>query len=597
MGDMKNKIKNFLLYAGLTREEYDQIQELYQGQNQLVLSIFSSLLCLAMGVFFCLSFLEEALSPGRFVYISVGLMMCVIVGVSLYGDGKNAKLFSFLSGVFVVVTYTMGIYNGTFGAKNHVCVTFMVLIIAIPMVFNKRPIEMFAELAISSSLFIFFAWEVKAENILLMDIADVITFSVASAVLNSYLTCMKAKGFFSQYTAMETQKKMEEALRQAETANQAKTTFLFNMSHDIRTPMNAIVGYTELMLKNNDDKEKYMDYLKKIRGASDFLLSLINNVLEMSHIESGKLALDESPIRAGQLTDEVLAVYSELMKRKHIEFVLNVDVHTEFIMADKVKLKEILLNLISNAHKYTPEGGKITVTRRELPCDKEGYTIIETVVSDTGIGMSKEFLPKIFEEFTREKNATENKIQGTGLGMPIVKCLVDLMGGTITVDSELGKGTTFTLTIPHKITDALAMGADADIATDTKQFEGKRILVAEDNELNAEIAAEILKGAGFLVEIAQDGVICVDMLQKAQADYYDLILMDIQMPNMDGYKTTQVIRAMEDPSKRNIPIVAMTANAFEEDKRKALAVGMNEHLAKPIRSKKLLDTLASILER
>lgn len=388
---------------------------------------------------------------------------------------------------------------------------------------------------------------------------------------------------------------LEDTRNRAEAASQAKSSFLFNMSHDIRTPMNAIVGYTELILNHQDEKEKCIDYTKKIKSSSDFLLSLINNVLEMARIESGRIVLDEEPIQTGQIVGEVSAVYTELMKNKNIEFTHELDVSTKYIYADKVKLKEIFLNLVSNAYKYTPEGGKIFLARRELPYEKEGYVMMETKVSDTGIGISKDFIPKIFEEFSRERKAIDSRIQGAGLGMPIVKRLVELMGGTITVESEIGKGSTFIVNIPHRIASVEDMHIDEAITVEPKRFEGRKILLAEDNDLNAEIAKEILEDAGFKVERAADGIICIDMLRKAECNYYDLILMDIQMPNMDGYKATRFIRSMEDTDKKNIPIVAMTANAFEEDRQNALAAGMNEHVAKPLDIKKLMETLALIL--
>lgn len=394
----------------------------------------------------------------------------------------------------------------------------------------------------------------------------------------------------------EQQAILESARNMAEAANKAKSTFLFNMSHDIRTPMNAIVGYTDLILNNTEDTDRCIDYIKKIKSSSDFLLSLINNVLEMARIESDRMVLDESPIQAGQIVEEVSAVYSELMHQKNITFTHTVDVRTKYIYADKVKLKEIFLNLVSNAYKYTPEGGEITFIRREIPCEKKGYALFETIVSDTGIGMSKEYLPILFDAFTRERNATENNIQGTGLGMPIVKKLVELMGGSISVESELGKGTTFRAIIPHRIAGIEDIRRDDVAYIDTTCFEGKRILLAEDNDLNAEIATEILKGAGLEVERAEDGIICVDMIQKAASGYYNLILMDIQMPNMNGYKAAQIIRALDDPVKRDIPIFAMTANAFEEDKQDALAADMNGHIAKPVNVNKLMEMIASALK-
>lgn len=378
----------------------------------------------------------------------------------------------------------------------------------------------------------------------------------------------------------------------AERASNAKTAFLFNMSHDIRTPMNAIIGYADLMERYFNDTERCRGYLKKIRNASDFLLSLINNVLEMARIESGKVVLDEVICDANEIAKEVSDVYSGIMADKGIDFTLITDIRHPYHLCDKVKINEVFLNLVSNAYKYTPSGGKVSLTVREIPSDKPGMVTMESTISDTGIGMSKEYLPRLFEEFSREHTSTENKVEGTGLGMPIVKRLVDLMGGTITVESELGKGTTFVVRIPHRIAENVIPRRDSIVNVDSGNLVGKRILLAEDNELNTEIVMEILSEAGFVIDHAKDGIVCVDMLSKSPDGYYDLILMDIQMPNMDGYKATTVIRRMERDYCRNIPIIAMTANAFEEDRRNALQAGMNGHLSKPIDIEKLMETLA-----
>lgn len=391
------------------------------------------------------------------------------------------------------------------------------------------------------------------------------------------------------------EKKMKEATETAKSANNAKSSFLFNMSHDIRTPMNAIIGFTELMEKHMGDEEKCRDYLEKIQSSSNFLLSLINNVLEVAQIESGKASLDETVVEVGDISKEINAVFEERMKQKNITYTSKSIFHSKYIYADTVKLKEIFLNLVSNAYKYTPEGGEVSICYEEIPYDKEGYTAVRITVADTGIGMSKEFLPHIFDEFSREKTFTEDKIEGTGLGMPIVKKMIDLMNGTVEVESELGKGTTFVLTIPHRVASLKDMQSITDNQVDDLQFVGKRVLLAEDNDLNAEIAVELLSDYGFMVERAEDGIICVDMLQKSSENYYDLILMDIQMPNMDGYKATKVIREMSDDYRKNIPIIAMTANAFEEDRKNALEIGMNAHLAKPINVMEMKNTLAEVL--
>lgn len=391
---------------------------------------------------------------------------------------------------------------------------------------------------------------------------------------------------------------LEQATAKAEAANAAKTTFLFNMSHDIRTPMNAIIGYTDLLEKHFGEEDKCRDYMAKLKSSGDFLLSLINNVLEMARIDSGKTSVNEVPTQIQALRDESANVFCEQMKEKNIDFVQTFNVSTPYVYCDRTKISEIFLNLISNAYKFTPSGGRIEVITQELPGDKPGYIIIKTTVSDNGIGMSQEFLPTLFDEFSRANDSSANTIQGTGLGMSIVKKLIDIMGGTIEVESELGKGTTFTILIPHRVAENPEDGEKDNISkSESKQhdFSGKRILLAEDNELNAEIAMELLNDAGLEVELATDGAICVDMVKEAEEGYYDLILMDIQMPNMDGYQATGIIRELPEDSKRNIPIIAMTANAFATDKKNAMEAGMDGHLSKPIKVGAVLDMLSKFL--
>ncbi len=383
----------------------------------------------------------------------------------------------------------------------------------------------------------------------------------------------------------------------ANASSAAKSAFLFNMSHDIRTPMNAIIGFTELLDKHLDDKELARSYIKKIQSSNDFLLSLINNVLEMARIESGKTTFDETYWNAKAFNDTLFSLFDSQMAEKGIEFTRTIDVeHTE-VICDATKLREIFLNILSNALKYTPAGGKVTMRLKEIPSDRPGYAMYRTEIEDTGIGMSEDFLPHMFDEFTRERSSTESRVSGTGLGMAIVKKLVDFLDGTIEVESQIGKGTKFTVTLPHRIAsnsdNIQHINKNSDI--DTEKFKGKRILLAEDNELNAEIAVTILKEAGFSVEHAEDGIICVDMLEKAEPNYYDLVLMDIQMPNMDGYKATQTIRQFSDKDKASIPVIAMTANAFEEDKQNAYRAGMNGHIAKPINVNELMATLGRLL--
>ena len=390
-------------------------------------------------------------------------------------------------------------------------------------------------------------------------------------------------------------KMLKESREQAEAASKAKTSFLFNMSHDIRTPMNAIMGFTNLLSKYQDNPERRSDYIHKITESSRVLLSIINNVLEMARIEKGAVQLEESVWNAKLFNDTLFTIFEDMMSQKGIEFSRVIDVEHKNVFCDPTKLREIFLNIVSNAYKYTPEGGKIDMNTVEIPSDREGYAMFRTVITDNGIGMSKEYLPHLFEEFSREHNTTQGRVEGTGLGMPIVKRLVEIMDGTIEVESELGVGTKVTVTIPHRIADGCAMVTRMGVEVDPSLFRGKRILLVEDNELNAEIAIEMLKEMEFIVEHAYNGKECLDMLDKAPSDYYNIILMDIQMPVMDGYEATRAIRSLYDNVKANIPILAMTANAFAEDKIQAFRCGMNAHIAKPIDVAELMKAIASNL--
>ena len=393
--------------------------------------------------------------------------------------------------------------------------------------------------------------------------------------------------------------KARKAQIQAEKANAAKSDFLFNMSHDIRTPMNALLGYSELMKRELTDP-KLLDYQEKMEQSGNLLLSIINNVLDMARIESGKIELDENYVKIRDIYQGVYKIFQVEAEKKGIHLEMEYDVQHEHVICDETKNREIFLNLISNAVKYTASGGKVTIRITELDCDREGYVRIQTQVIDTGIGMSEEFLPSLFDAFARERNTTVGKVAGTGLGMPIIKKYIDMMGGTIEAESKLGEGSKFTVTLEYRIADKSYYEQDAEKSSDmdeTDRISGKHVLLAEDNDLNAEIAEFILKDMGLIVDRVEDGVQCVARIEQKPAGTYDLILMDIQMPNMDGYKATEVIRGLSDKSKANIPIIAMTANAFEEDRKKALAKGMNGHIAKPVDIEKMRKTLQNIFKR
>ena len=431
--------------------------------------------------------------------------------------------------------------------------------------------------------------------------AGLFSLSIIGIILMLLRKARKAEAV-AMLAASDTQKlndKLEIALKKAEDASLAKTRFLHNMSHDIRTPMNAILGYTQLMEDELKGKElpETLDHLKKLQQSGNLLLSILNNVLDMARIESGKMEIDESYSQIKEIQQTLLEIFDDEAKKKNIAFHYTVNVEHEHVLTDITKVKEIFANILSNAIKYTPSGGSVTVNVDELPCDEPGYMIARTSVSDTGVGMSQEYLTRIFEAFTREQNTTKSKIAGSGLGMSIVKKYVELLGGTINVESEPGKGSTFTVTLKHRIADEgyyKKMHAE-NPGTGSEILAGKNILLAEDNDLNAEIAVAILERFGLKAERVEDGIQCVSRIKNMPAGTYDMILMDIQMPKMDGYQATQEIRHLPDQDKACIPIVAMTANVFEEDKRDAAAAGMNGHIAKPIQADDLLPTLVEII--
>ena len=442
---------------------------------------------------------------------------------------------------------------------------------------------------------------VKDNMLAFFVVVGLFVLSIISIILVLLQKARKAEAV-AKLAANDTQKlndKLEIALKKAETASLAKTRFLNNMSHDIRTPMNAILGYAQLMkdeLKGKDLPET-SEHLKKLQQSGSLLLSIINNVLDMAQIESGKMEIDENYARIEDIRQTLFEIFEDEAKKKNLELHYTINIEHEHILTDITKVKEIFVNILSNAIKYTPSGGSVMLNIGELACDEPGYMIVRTSVSDTGIGMSRDYLTKIFDAFTRERNTTKSKITGSGLGMSIVKKYVDLLGGTIDVESELGKGSTFTVTLKHRIADEsyYEKKQTENPETCSEILEGKNILLAEDNDLNAEIAEVILERAGLKIERVEDGIQCVNRIMKMPAGTYDMILMDIQMPQMDGYKATRVIRRLPDKDKACIPIIAMTANAFEEDKRKAIAAGMNGHIAKPIQVDKLLSTLKTIL--
>ena len=402
---------------------------------------------------------------------------------------------------------------------------------------------------------------------------------IASVLIDFLVTAAIAQFEIRHRKDLEYASQIEWQAKKAQEASAAKSRFLFSMSHDIRTPMNAIMGYTELMEKNAGNIEKEKDYLSKIHSSSKFLLDLINSILEMARIESGKETLNIKACNIFDVLDSLNSVFEKLAHEKGLEYQCTIKIQHPYIYCDPIKLEEILLNIIGNSIKYTDEGMVLI----QIEEGESGQ--FQCMIQDTGIGMSEAYLPHAFEDFSREKSGTQTSVKGTGLGLAIVKSLVELMHGTIEISSQVNQGTTTRMKFHFEIAKESELEKNQE--TNIIDLKGKHILLAEDNDLNAEIAMTLLSDYGLIVDHVSDGIACV---KKVKENKYDLILMDIQMPNMDGYQATQKIREFSD-----IPIVAMTANAFEEDKQKALSIGMNGHIAKPIDMDKVISTLSRVL--
>ncbi len=433
------------------------------------------------------------------------------------------------------------------------------------------------------------------------------SFNVHDEVTHVVLSVMDVDKQVQQ--DLKQQEAIESALIQAEAANKAKSAFLSNMSHDIRTPMNAIIGFTNLAQNHMDDKGLVATYLEKINSASGHLLSLINDVLDMSRIESGKMQIEEDDMAITDVLHDVENMIQPMAEDAKLNFEIRSDIVNNYVYADKLRLNQVLINLMGNAVKFTPQGGKVVLDITQERNAPAGFGVYIFKIQDNGIGIASEFLDKIFDAFEREKTSTLSGIQGTGLGLAITKSIVEMMGGKISVNSELGRGTEFVVKLVFTLQDVSESATTqqemevqreqlrkAEEAEMRELFAGKRLLLVEDNKLNREIANRLLRDEGFLIEEALNGQEAVDKVAASNPGYYNLILMDIQMPIMDGYEATRTIRGMKDTLLANIPIVAMTANAFEEEKREALSVGMNGHVAKPINIQELLRTLKKILK-
>ena len=439
---------------------------------------------------------------------------------------------------------------------------------------------------------------IKDNFFMVLLVSSIFVAVILLAILKLLRKARKAEAA-ARKAANDTQElnaKLQIAAENAESANRAKSTFLFNMSHDIRTPMNAIIGYADLASRHSDDPAKLKKYMENIQVCGQNLLMLLNNVLDLARIENDKTEMEYSVSDIEKDFRNCLAMFRNQADSKGQTLTVTTQLPYPYIYADIPHLTEVCTNLVSNAVKYTGAGGTIRCDVTQKPGEKEGWCDTVVTVADNGIGMSQEFQKHIFEPFERERTSTVSKVEGSGIGMGIVKKLVELMGGTVEVESKIGVGSTFTVTIPCRIASEDEIQAKREInPSDEKCLCGTRILLTEDNDLNAEIATELLQEEGCTVDRAKDGVECVDMLEKAANGTYQLILMDVQMPVMNGYDATKKIRRMDDPQKANIPIVAMTANAFSEDKQVALDAGMNDHIAKPINMSVLVPTLRKYL--
>ena len=433
-------------------------------------------------------------------------------------------------------------------------------------------------------------WIPRLYQIMCIVISYVFSLLIATVF---YLTSSK-KHRERQYEA-----ELEKSAEQAKNANEAKTRFLFNMSHDIRTPMNAIVGFSGLLEKNLQNEKKAKEYLGKIQSSSNLLLRIINQVLEMARIESGTAVLQLKAEDMDALFHRVNTVFEEDVRKKNLQYQVVLDVRHHYAVCDETKLQEIMLNIISNAIKYTPEGHSIHVEIHESVSENPSKVRYIFSCEDTGIGMSEEYLPHIYEEFSREHTTTENKVPGTGLGLPIIKSMIELMGGSIQVESRLGIGTKFTVDLSFDIASKEEVYGSQDTIKSSAihTIKGKRILLVEDNELNAEIAKTVLEEVGALITRAENGQQAVELFKEKPAGTFDAILMDLMMPVMDGYTATKKIRSLERLDAKTIPIIAMTANAFQEDAEKCIAVGMNAHLAKPLDIEKMMITICRLVKK
>lgn len=576
-----------------------------------IFHLFSALTTL-FWVIYILSILKEQVRHHMFIKAVTGIVVAIQIGMLIINLINRYMFYINPSGEYTTTPYRKILFYLQFAIYIVIGVaSFWILIRLKNDAEKKKDLSIVASINAAPLFFGFFQmlYPDAPANSMGFSIACVIIYTFISAEAQREViqlrTQEKYKGIIEEKNEelIMQQESLQDALAMAEAANTAKTSFLFNMSHDIRTPMNAIIGYTDRAIRHKEDEIILEDSLIKIKSASDFLLSIINDVLDMARIESGKIKIEENVVSVRKINQSLTQMVNVNALAKGITVhSVSEGVTDEYIWTDKNHVNQIMSNILSNAIKYTPEGGEIWHIVKQIPCRNKGYGRYQTIIRDTGIGMSKEFQKKIFDEFEREKNSTVSGIQGTGLGMSIVKSLIDLMGGEIQIQSELGKGTTITVELEHKIASRREEKQAISQTDGNEEIEGKpllgiKVLLVEDNEMNREIAADILTESGVTVDTADDGDVAVEKVRNSQPGQYDIILMDIQMPTMDGYEAARRIRKLDNEQLASIPIIAMTANAFEEDKNNALAAGMDGHLAKPIDISTLIRTVASYIKK
>ena len=595
------KVKRVLLYGGLSREEYKTISPEIDEANRKSVVLLSAA-CL---IFYSVRLLRYSTIPvgNRLLFHTTVALFALLAAVNTRFRNKGWLVHG-SAYLFLAIYLGTGIFSSIGnGSLQHRTTLYLVFVSVGPMLYALNALELAAVFVPGELLYLALIRKFQsAYPVYETNRSNSLFFALSGLLLGIYMANMKISGIYYSHLNAENEKirelnaalsasqaQLKEALEEAEKANRAKTSFLNTMSHDIRTPMNAILGFAELAEGKTDQPVRIREYLAKIRTAGQHLLSLINDVLDMSRIESGTVELQAAPVNLRELVGNVCDIVQSGAAAGRLNFVSEVQICQENVLADSLRLRQILLNLLGNAIKFTPPGGAVRLLLTEAAGAPEGSMDLGVRVEDTGIGMSEEFQKHLFEAFSREKSSAVRNIQGTGLGMAITKNLVDLMGGTIAVSSAPGRGTSFRLTFRFPVCAAEA----AKEPKKTMDFTGKRLLLAEDNDLNAELAMEILETLGFQVDLAKDGREAVAAIQGPQT--YDAVLMDLQMPNMDGLQAARAIRSLKDPAKAGIPILAMTADAFEASRRKTLEAGMNGHITKPIEVSKLTEALQGVL--